>query len=102
MAIGGVQAQSPDGGKMAFEVASVKPSKVFKPPNFPLDGGDAKTAGGRLSASFPLVAYISFAYKLSASGMGAPAFDQLSKSIGTDLFEIEARGAGDPTKTKCA
>ena len=83
---------------MAFEVASVKPSKVFKPPGFPLDYGDAKTPGGRLSTSFPLLAYISFAYKLSPSEMRAAALDQLPKSIGTDLFEIEARAAGNPTK----
>src|SRR5579863_4005111 len=106
VAIAALPAQSPDvpdwqtaaGGKMAFEVASVKPSKVFKPPGFALDYGDAKTPGGRLSTSFPLLAYISFAYKLSPSEMRAAALDQLPKSIGTDLFEIEARGAGNPTK----
>jgi hypothetical protein len=30
--------------------------------------------------------------------MRTAALDQLPKSIGTDLFEIEARGAGNPTK----
>jgi bla regulator protein BlaR1 len=105
VAIGVLAAQSQDvpdwqtaaGGKMAFEVASVKPSKMFNPPNFPLDYGDAKTPGGRFSAGFPLMAYISFAYKLSPSE-GKPLVDQLPKSIGTDLFEIDARGAGNPTK----
>jgi bla regulator protein blaR1 len=99
-------AQSPDvpdwqkaaGGKMAFEVASVKPGKEFRVPGFPLDYGDAKTAGGRFSATFPLMAYISFAYKLSPSEMRTAGLDQLPKSIGTDLFEIDARGAGNPTK----
>jgi uncharacterized protein (TIGR03435 family) len=106
IAIGGLYAQSPDvpdwqtaaGGKMAFEVASVKPTKEFKIPAFPLDSGDAKTPGGRFSMSFPLSAYISFAYKLSPSEMRTAALEQLPKGIGTDLFEIEARGAGDPTK----
>ena len=90
--------QTAAGGKMAFEVASVKPTKEFKIPAFPLDYGDAKTPGGRLSMSFPLLAYISFAYKLSPSEMRTAALEQLPKGIGTDLFEIDARGAGNPTK----
>src|SRR5437016_7666798 len=55
------------GGKMAFEVASVKPDPgQFRPPNFPLDAGDAyRPVGGRFSADFPLTTYITFAYKLS-------------------------------------
>lgn len=39
-------------GRMRFEVASVKPSTAFRPPNFPLDPGDAKTPGGRMSVVF--------------------------------------------------
>src|SRR6185369_12987060 len=56
------------GGKRAFEVASVKlDSGPFRPPNFPLDPGEAyRPVGGRFSADFPLATYISFAYKLSA------------------------------------
>jgi hypothetical protein len=42
----------------AFDVASVKPSKEPWQANFPLDGGNAKTAGGRLHATSPLSAYI--------------------------------------------
>ncbi len=65
-----IQAQdTPDwqtraGGKMSFEVASVKQDTgPFRSPNFPLDAGDAyATTGGRFSADFPLVTYISFAY----------------------------------------
>jgi uncharacterized protein (TIGR03435 family) len=93
-------AQSPDisweaaaGGKRAFEVASVKPSKMFKPPNFPLDPGDAKTPGGRFSAVFPLVAYVTFAYKLNPGEVSA----QMPKSF-PESFDIEARAPGNPTK----
>lgn len=104
MAIGAVIAQSPDvpdwqaaaGGKMAFEVASVKPTKKprFPPTIFPLDIGNAKTAGGRFSAGFPLVGYVAFAYKL----MPAEISTQLPKSFPMDPFDIEARAEGNPTK----
>jgi uncharacterized protein (TIGR03435 family) len=82
---------------MAFEVASVKPSKVPKMPNLPLNTGDAKPPGGRFSANFGLFAYIYFAYKLSPSE-GNSVIAQLPKSVTTDDFEIEARAAGNPTK----
>jgi bla regulator protein BlaR1 len=100
-----VQAQSPEltdwekaaGGKMAFDVASVKPTK-FDPgklpllPNLPLDLGDAKPPGGRFSAGFGLSAYVSFAYKILTSEIrGLPKWADTS-------FDIEARAAGNPTK----
>jgi uncharacterized protein (TIGR03435 family) len=105
VAIGVGTAQSPGvpdwqtaaGGKMAFEVASVKPTKRprFPPTIFPLDTGDAKTAGGRFSAAFPLVGYVAFAYKLLPAEISA----KLPKSFSQDdLFEIEARAPGNPTK----
>ena len=50
---------------MAFEVASIKPSKpgTFIPPNFPLDAGDAYSrTGGRFSGDFQLATYIKFAW----------------------------------------
>ena len=102
MAIGVTTAQSPGvpdwqtaaGGKMAFEVASVKPAKMFRRPNFPLDPGDAKTPGGRFSATFSLVDYVAFAYKLMPDQISA----QLPKSFPMDSFDIEARAAGNPTK----
>ncbi|HEY6346803.1 MAG TPA: M56 family metallopeptidase [Bryobacteraceae bacterium] len=91
--------QTAAGGKMAFEVASVKPTKNFRPPNFPLDDRNAKTPGGRFSASFPLWVYISFAYKLAPNEeerRGAVA--QLAKIVGNDFFDIEAQAPGNPTK----
>jgi uncharacterized protein (TIGR03435 family) len=104
-AIGVTTAQSPGkpdwqtaaGGKMAFEVASVKPTKrpKFPPTIFPLDTGNAKTAGGRFSATLPLVPYVAFAYKL----LPAEISTQLPKSFPMDdLYDIEARAEGNPTK----
>jgi uncharacterized protein (TIGR03435 family) len=100
IAIGVTTAQVSDwqtaaGGKMAFEVASVKPTKrpKFPPTIFPLDTGNAKTAGGRFSATLPLVTLVAFAYKLP------PAEISLPKSFPMDdLFDIEARAEGNPTK----
>jgi uncharacterized protein (TIGR03435 family) len=101
MAVGVATAQSPGvpdwqiaaGGKMAFEVASVKPAKGFRPPNFPLGPGDAKTPGGRFSGTLPLVVCVTFAYKLEPGEVST----QLPKSLTID-FDIEARSPGNPTK----
>ena len=70
LTIAALPAQPPDGtdwqkaagGKMAFDVASIKPAKSPRLPNFPLNNGDAKPPGGRFSASFSLAIYIGFAY----------------------------------------
>ena len=58
--------QTAAGGKLAFDVASVKQSdrNKFHPPSFPLDTGDAfRETGGRFSVVFPLSVFITFAYK---------------------------------------
>jgi bla regulator protein BlaR1 len=89
------------GGKMAFEVASVKLNPgPFRPPNFPLDTGDAyRPVGGRFSADFPLMTYITFAYKFSPSPDQRQAMmAHLPNWIATDRFDIEARAEGNPTK----
>ncbi len=83
------------GRKMAFEVASVKPARAPTWPKFPMDNGDAKTPGGRFSETAPLLPFIVFAYKLSPSN---PGITQLPEWARTDQFEIEALGAGNPTK----
>jgi uncharacterized protein (TIGR03435 family) len=85
------------GGRQTFEVASLKPAKMFHIPNFPLNTGDAKPAGGRFSSTFPLLSYLTFAYKLPPY-LATASIAQLPKWATTDLFEIEARGAGNPTK----
>jgi bla regulator protein BlaR1 len=99
--------QTKAGGRMAFDVASVKPSKpdTFFPPTFPLDSGEAFTnmqmqpPNGRFSATFPLSAYISFAYKLHASHWQLDAAtSHLPKWADTDRFEIQARAPANTTK----
>jgi bla regulator protein blaR1 len=95
------------GAHMAFDVASVKllkPGSRFRPPNFPL-GGDGFTTDsgenphGRLSVTFPLPRYIEFAYKLTLQPELREAMvARLPKWVDTDLIEIEARAAGNPTK----
>ena len=104
VAIGTVPAQSPDppdwqtaaGGKMAFEVASVRLAKTPRLPGFPLNNGDAKPPGGRFSASFPLWIYIEFAYKLDVFQWGEIRA-QLPKWANDD-YAIDAKADGNPTK----
>jgi bla regulator protein BlaR1 len=90
------------GGKMSFEVASIKQDTgTFKPPNFPLDTGDAyATTGGRFSADFALTTYIRFAYKISQTQeQMRTMIAHLPKWVGEDRFEIQAKAAGDnPSK----
>jgi bla regulator protein BlaR1 len=97
----GTDWQTAAGGKMAFEVASVKESQMFKPPTFPMGFDNAYVPGGTFSASLPLYVYVGFAYKLPAH--------QLDKLVsqahlpawvrdGPPFFAIEARAAGRPTK----
>lgn len=93
--------QTAAGGKMSFEVASVKPSKpdTFTSPNFPLDSGDAFAAGGRFSADFPLSVYITFAYKLTLTREQRESMlAHLPKWVSTDKFTIQAKAEGNPTK----
>jgi uncharacterized protein (TIGR03435 family) len=90
------------GGKMSFDVASVKLDPgPFRPPNFPLDPGDAyKPTGGRFFADFALVTYIRFAYKLALTQEQVEAMiGNLPKWVSTDRFAIDAR-AENPTPTK--
>jgi bla regulator protein blaR1 len=93
--------QAAAGGKMAFEVASVRAVKIPSPtpPTFPLDNRDGFAPGGHFFASFPLWNYISFAYKLSPNEeerRGAMA--QLAESLGNNWYDIEAQAPGNPTK----
>jgi uncharacterized protein (TIGR03435 family) len=104
--IAALAAQSPDpgdwqtaaGGKMSFEVASVKPTTLPRIASFPLDSRNAYVPGGRFSASFPLRTFISFAYKLEGGQTRQLTVAQLPKWLSTDFFEIEARTEGNPTK----
>lgn len=89
--------QAKAGGRMSFDVASVKPSKISRPPNFSLGTGNAKTPGGRLWAAFPVDLYIAFAYKLAPFQTG-DALVNAPKWLRTDFFEINAEAQGNPTK----
>ena len=96
------------GGKMAFDVASVKQNKggvqgtitrVYS--NIPFGDDDAYVpTGGLLSVTnFTVSNFISFAYKLSyfeGQAMGA----KLPNWARTDRFDIEARGPANATKNQ--
>jgi bla regulator protein blaR1 len=95
---GGSDWQAAAGGKMAFEVASVKlDNGPFRPPKFPLDSGSAYTAtGGRFFADFPVTTCIRFAYKLSLTREQMKA---MPKWVTSDRFVVEAKAPiENPTK----
>ncbi len=90
------------GDKVAFDVASVKPTQSDRRPtsNVPLIGDGYSPTGGFFSAtSTPLMNYLRFAFKdmkLAYQAMpdlaGAPGW------IRTQQYDIEARAQGNPTK----
>jgi len=89
--------QAKAGGKMSFEVASVKPSNAPRLPNFNLTTDDAKAPGARLAVALTLRVYIQFAYKLPPYQVEA-AIAHAPKWVNTDFFEIDASAPGNPTK----
>ena len=96
------------GGHMAFDVASVKllkPGAGGRDAYFALDAGDGfrthsgENPHGRFSATFALPVYIGFAYKFALTPQLRQAMvDGLPKWVDTDVFDIEAKAAGNPTK----
>jgi uncharacterized protein (TIGR03435 family) len=96
--------QAAAGGKMEFDVASVKqntaaPSRQTVFSNIPLGPMDAfSSTGGLLSATnWPLLQYMVFAYKLTPT-VERSARTQPPKWATTERFDIQARAAGNPTK----
>jgi len=90
--------QAAAGGKMEFEVASVRedPSGKYVGPPFSTDADDDfSDAGGLFTADSPLSGYISFAYKLPQQN---PMISNLPQWAKSKHFEIQARAAGKPTK----
>jgi uncharacterized protein (TIGR03435 family) len=91
------QWQQDAGGKMAFDVASVKPNNSNDQANavFPLGPGDAFAPSGGLfwATNQPLIAYVRFAYKLGQSDL--PGLPNWAYS---ERFDIEARKQGNATK----
>jgi uncharacterized protein (TIGR03435 family) len=93
--------QTKAGGKMAFDAASVKPSKGDPAaPNFPMNAWDGyRQTGGWFRADFPLSVYIEFAYKLWPNDEQRREFSRLPKWVSADRYSIEARAAsGSLTK----
>jgi uncharacterized protein (TIGR03435 family) len=87
--------------KMAFDVASVRPSKDDAPfkENVALDALDAfPPTGGLFTANSRLSSYIIFAYKITDTSQYQSLTEQLPKWAQTDRFDIEARAEGNPTK----
>lgn len=89
------------GGKLSFEVASVKEDKGGRlNSNFPLGagGGTYSPKGGLFSATnFPVSTYIGFAYSLTpyqAQSLQA----QLPKWVNEERFDIQARAVEATTK----
>ena len=95
--------QTAAGGKMAFEVASVKQNTTGQPArNSNISFGASVVftpTGGLLSASnIPLIQYLIFAYKIAADRAQAVT-SQLPKWANSDRYDIEARAANsNPTK----
>ena len=96
--------QADAGGKMAFDVASVKQNAAAPSPstvnsNIALGPGDYYTPTGGLFSvtNFPLTVYVSFAYKLTANQVRS-LLTALPKWATTDRFDIQAKAQGNPTK----
>jgi uncharacterized protein (TIGR03435 family) len=101
------QPKTPDwqkaaGGKMEFEVASIRQNNgKFVPPNFAMNPPDDSYAptGGLFIADYPVEVYIEFAYRFWPSNEQRQAMlAHLPKWVATDSFEIRARAAGNPSK----
>jgi uncharacterized protein (TIGR03435 family) len=92
------------GGKMSFEVASIKQGKpgTFTPPNFALNNSDSfggASPHGHFMAEFSLETYVEFAYKLWLSQEQMDAMlAQLPKWVSMDGYAINAQAEGNPTK----
>ncbi len=82
------------GGKLAFEVASIRPNTSDRDPtvNFVLGPGDAYASNGGLfsTSNLSLLTYIRFAYKLTDS-QTMMLQSQAPKWIATARFDIEAK-----------
>ena len=92
---------SSSAGKLAFEVASVRPSTQdsdLKGVDFLNPASDAPPPEGLLSWNVQLPWLINFAYDLRSSQMRRAAREALPRWAQDDLFTIEARVAGNPSR----
>ena len=87
------------GGKMTFEVASVRedPTGKYQTPPYSIDSDDDGdiSSSGIFLADLPLTSYISFAYKLDQQH---PMLEHLPEWVKNKHFVIQARVPGKPTK----
>jgi len=97
--------QKAAGGKMSFEVASIKLGDPAKrtPPSFALDYLDTfgrANPHGRFVGQFPLQVYVSFAYKLFpySQEQRDAMLAHVPKWVSTDQYVINAQAEGNPTK----
>jgi uncharacterized protein (TIGR03435 family) len=93
------QWQTAAGDKMSFEIASIRPSDERDIGFFPLSNDENyRQTGGLFRASFPLIYYIEFAYKLPRESRES-VLSQLPNWAGTDYFAILAKAPiSKPTK----
>lgn len=92
------------GGKLEFDVASIKPDSTPMGPNtvksnIPLGPQDmfSPTGGLLSSTNWPLLQYMVFAYKLRLDQLQSIR-SQFPKWANTDRYDIQARASGNPTK----
>ncbi len=94
--------QKAAGGKMEFEVATIKPAEPGKriEQNIALSIDDETIPpGGRLLAQGTLSNFIEFAYKVMPTREQRDTMlAHLPKWVASDRFVIEAKAEGDPTK----
>jgi bla regulator protein blaR1 len=96
--------QTAAGGRLSFEVASVRLSAPNAPPSensFQINAqDDFSPTGGFFRSSAHLIMYIIFAYKIVDTSQYGSLLAQLPKWGNTDQFVIEARAEGNPTKNQ--
>jgi uncharacterized protein (TIGR03435 family) len=94
--------QAAAGGKLSFEVASIRQSAPNAPytGNVDLDGSDflLRYHGGLVTTDGSLLSYILFAYKFQDTSQYSALSAQLPKWAQTGQFIVEARPEGSPTK----
>jgi uncharacterized protein (TIGR03435 family) len=94
--------QTAAGGKLRFDVASVRQSAPNAPyaGNVDLEGSDyfVRYHGGLVTTDGSLISYIAFAYKIQDASNYPLLQAQLPKWAETEQLYVEARPEGTPTK----
>jgi uncharacterized protein (TIGR03435 family) len=93
--------QTAAGGKMEFDVASVKHdlSHRYRYSAFPFDATNNFAPGGSFSATLPVWEIIAFAYKLTISeARSSQAHLPAWANDYNEMYAIDAKVAGNPTK----